>query len=485
MHSLRLIFLLCLVLIFGCKDHHPTNYFTAFLTEPVMIVNYEQDNTKEGRYLKVQSIQVRDTMAELQLQLPADFHINHDNYHQWMIGWGSNIPLFDSGRENMRRILNIDLENGIIQTGGLLRGEGHPEEGQRVVFWNRKPSGFYNYHKKPIINPRLWPDFSGHQVHVGAIAFDSIAGKWIMLLNESSLTKFESAVNIYAAESKDWVNWKPALQGRSILQADDFSTSRWSGYNEKGTIRQTGYPSDIVFFNGKWHLFMDGFCREGKRHIGIAISDHSMLGPYEVLKESAISPGKGNSWDNQSCFYGKVIPYRDEFLMFYSGRDTDGAENVGLAKSKDLIYWEKSGPNPVLLQHTGWRSKKGVSEPTFVMERNDSIFLMTLGAKKFKMGPWHHYITRRMYMDKSGNVNFALMGLFVSADGGKSFAPHKNNPIFINDFSNQHEDRHLGGNFWYLETDTAELIIYQAKSDIENPQYNILLRERKHPDVFF
>lgn len=479
MHALRLIIFLCLAGIFGCTDPHPTKVFDTFLTEPAMIVNHEQDNTTEGRYLSVQSIRAWDTMAEIQLPLPADFHINHDNFHQWMIGWGSNVPLFDSGRENIRRILSIDLENGIIQTGGLLRGEGTPEEGQRVVFWNLKPSGFYNYHKEPVINPRLWPGFAGNQVHAGAIAFDSIAGKWIMILNESSLTKLESEVSIYAAQSDDLLHWEPANNGQPILRPENFRNSRWGGFNATGNLRHTGYPSDLVSHNGKWYLFMDGYCAEGKRHIGMAVSEQRATGPYTVIDEAVLSPDRGRAWDNQSCFYAKILPYHGAFLMFYDGKNQKGLERVGMAQSHDLLNWEKWKDNPVLSHHTGWRSKEGVTEPAFVMERNDSIFLLAAGAKRFKMGPWHHHVTRRMYMDKSGNVDFAALGFFVSADGGKSFVAHPHNPLFINNFSNPWEDSHLGSNFHYFKTDTAEIIIYQAKSGIENPQYNIMLRERK------
>ena len=479
MHLLRLVFFLCLVLIFGCTDQHPTKDFDTFLTEPAMIVNYEQDNTREGKYLQIRKITIWDTVAVMDLKLPDDFYLNNDNCQNWMVGWGSNVPLFDSGRENIRRIIRMDHEKGLILAGGLLKGEGYPEEGQRVVFWNRKPSGFYNYHKEPVINPLLWPGFSGNQVHAGAIAFDSIAGKWIMILNESSLTKLESEVSIYAAWSDDLLHWEPANEGKPILQPEDFRMAQWAGFNVDGTQRHTGYPSDLVFHNGKWHLFMDGYCVEGKRHVGVAVSEQLATGPYTVINESVVSPGQGRAWDNQSCFYAKILPYHGAFLMFYDGKNQKGLERVGMAQSHDLLNWEKWKDNPVLSHHTGWRSKEGVTEPAFVMERNDSIFLLAAGAKRFKMGPWHHHVTRRMYMDKSGNVDFAALGFFVSADGGKSFVAHTRNPLFTNDFSNPWEDSHLGSNFHYFKTDTAEIIIYQAKSGIENPQYNIMLRERK------
>lgn len=37
----------------------------------------------------------------------------------------------------------------------------------------------------------------------------------------------------------------------------------------------------------------------------------------------------------------------------------------------------------------------------------------------------------------------------------------------------------MGGNYKLIETDTADLIFYQAKSSFDELKYNILLRVRK------
>ena len=70
------------------------------------------------------------------------------------------------------------------------------------------------------------------------------------------------------------------------------------------------------------------------------------------------------------------------------------------------------------------------------------------------------------------------MGL-ISLDGGKSFTPHKKNPIFTNDYSNFYENEHMGGNFELIKTDSIDYIIYQGKSSYIDSKYNILLRERE------
>lgn len=165
--------------------------------------------------------------------------------------------------------------------------------------------------------------------------------------------------------------------------------------------------------------------------------------------------------------------------MFFDGRNGAGKEQLGMATSTDLIRWTQYEKNPVLSQHAGWRSSLTSTEPNYIETRGDSIFLMASGVKKFKMGFWHHYITGRMYMDKSGNVNDTETGVFLSTDDGKTFIPHQNNPIFINDYSDINENDHLGGNFELIKTDTADFIFYQAKTDVSMLKYNIFYRIKK------
>lgn len=82
-------------------------------------------------------------------------------------------------------------------------------------------------------------------------------------------------------------------------------------------------------------------------------------------------------------------------------------------------------------------------------------------------------------MDKSGNVNDTELGVFLSTDGGKTFIPHENNPVFINDYSDINENDHLGGNFELIKTDTADFIFYQAKTNTPRLKYNIFYRVKK------
>jgi hypothetical protein len=465
---------ICFILILSaCVEKIERKEFSGTLTNPCMILNFEQDNTIEGKYLTIEEINIHDSIVKI--KLPENFYINNSNFKNWIIGWGSKKSLYDAGCENLRTIQKINLAKKILTLGNIVRGEGFPKKGQRIVFWNKNPSGFVNKIKRPIIDPDIWTDFAGKNISFSSIEYDEQLNKWIMIVNECDTSK----IQIYAAMSNDLINWGAANNGKPILTALDFKFCKWAGRDKTNTAYQTPFVSDIVRFKNKWYLFLDGYSVDGKRHIGLTTSEESLLGPYKILENPILSPGKEGSWNDEACFYAKVKKYNNGFIMFYDGRNKNGLERIGLAKSDDLISWNNSINNPVIDQHSGWRSSPGTTEPNYIEIKQDTILLMISGAKKFKMGPWHHYITKRMYLDKSGNVDDAQLGIYMSTDGGKTFIAHKNNPIFTNDYSNAYENEHMGGNFRLIKTNSCEYIFYQAKSSFKGMKYNIMLRQRK------
>ncbi|MES2589544.1 MAG: hypothetical protein V4622_11245 [Bacteroidota bacterium] len=468
------VFLIILVL-FSCSQS-PTKSvkFKVFLDEPCMILNQEQDNSIEGTYITVKEIQ--KDKSRFKIEFPKHFYLKNSNCKNWFFGWGTDKAYYDAGVENLRGIEKIDLKSGWIYYGEILRGKALPKINQRLVFWNKYPSGFKNQLKRPIINTKLWPEFSGESVAFSSVEYDSVLHKWIMLFHECD----NNNVQIYAASSKDLNHWKAENSGKAILTAKDFRNCLWAGLDQTGKHKQTPFVSDIVRFQNNWFIFLNGYDKNGKRHIGYAISKNSLLGPYIISKKPIISPDKLDSWNDEAVFYAKVKKYKNEFIMFFDGRNAEGVESVGMAKSKNLTQWTIYKNNPVIVDHySAWRSNLGSSEPNHIEIRNDSIFLMISGTKKFKEGFWHHYISGKMYKDVSGNVDDAQLGIYLSTDNGKSFLAHKNNPIFTNDYSNKYENEHMGGNFKLIKTDTSHFIIYQAKTNYKSTKYGIFIREKK------
>jgi hypothetical protein len=472
MKAVQTIIILAITILFSCSRKIKKEDFSAFLSQPCMILNYQQDNSIEGNYITIKNINPKDSIIEF--TFPKNFLIKNSNFKNWIVGWGNEKPFYDAGNENLRKIKNIN--NGTISLGSLVRGNGFPKKGQRIVFWNTNPSGFVNERKRPVIDPGLWPGFAGKSISFGSIEYDDQLNKWIIIVNECDTSK----IQIYAAMSSDLVNWEAANNGNPILSAADFKSCKWAGRDKNNTIDQAPFVSDIVRYKKKWYLFLDGYSKDGKRHIGIATSEKSLLGPYKISENPVLSPGKKGSWNDESCFYAKVEKYNNAFIMFYDGKNRVGIERIGMATSDNLTSWNNSASNPVIDEHTGWRSATGTTEPAYIEIRKDSILLMIEGAKKLKAGLWNRFITKRMNLDKSGNVADAELGIYLSTDGGKTFIAHKNNPVFTNDYSNVYENDHLGGNFRFIKTDSLEYIFYQAKSNFDGLKYNIMLRQRRN-----
>jgi hypothetical protein len=435
------------------------------LNEKCMITNYEQDNLIEGTQLRV--ITSEENTWTISLKLPENFPINSDNCSKWMVGWGDRKPYFDAGVENIRWIDKIDEESGIVFLGDLKRGKGFPTKGQRIVFWNIEPSGYKKVRNKPVIDPSFWPEFNGESIGFSSVVWDPFQKRWITLVNEID----SETIQIYAAYSRDLIHWKPANDGKPVLRSTDFKECSWTSKN------RTPIVSQIVQDGFKYYVFMDGEDNTGKRHIGMATTDN-LLGEYTILKDPILSPQASGSWNDHSVFCAKIAKREKDFILFFDGKNEDGYERIGRATSSDLTSW-KMDKDPVLDQHIGWRGASFTTEPSYAECNGDTVIFLAAGAKKFQESYWHHYITHRSYMDRSGNLNDAQLGAFISTDGGKTFKPHPNNPVFVNSYSDRFENEHMGGNFEVIKKDSRSYIFYQAKSSSGGMKYSIFLRSKQ------
>lgn len=457
------LYIVFLILLSACSSVPEDQQFDFFLNDPCMITNLEQNNQIEGTQLRVLSVD--EEKARITLQLPKNFAINSTNYSKWSVGWGSDLPYFDAGVENLREITEIHPTTGEISLSEIYRGKGFPRVGQRIVFWNSASSNYKKISNSPIIHPNFWPEFNGQSIGFSSIVFDKYRKVWITLVYEVDSDK----IQIYVAISEDLIHWKPANAGKPILRSADFKHCSWS------SKKRTPMVSEIIEHQGKFYVFMDGEDAAGKRHIGLATAT-DLLGQYSIDPQPILSP-KSRTWNEQSIFCAKVTKRKNDFLLFFDGRNEDGYEQVGRAISSDLKSW-KMDESPVLDQHFGWRSAGFTTEPSYVEVHGDTVILMAAGAKKFQENFWHQHFTHRNYLDKSGNVNDAQLGAFISFDEGKTFYPHRNNPIFVNDYYDHFENEHMGGNFERVETDSVSYIFYQAKSSFEGMKYSIFLRQK-------
>ncbi|HWB62661.1 MAG TPA: hypothetical protein VG603_04050, partial [Chitinophagales bacterium] len=387
--TLKYTYIIALVaLLIGCKGKHKTPLnnqtiayttdaigFPFFLGEKTTIINTEQDNEIEGHYLRVSG---RKNDSTLEVALPKGFYINNLNCRNWMIGWGTGKPYYDAGNENLREITNIDTIKNRIVVGRLLRGEGMPAIGNRVVFWNRSPSGFITTIGKKVVKPEWWPGFAGHSMEFGAVIYDSAKQEWIMYLQEVDTVRMQ----IYAATSKDLNTWQPYNQGKALFTPADFKSTNWAGLANDGKTPQTARIYSAVYHMGLWYLFLSGYGKNGYRQIGLITCKDPLLGPFDIHTAAIIAEGSGN-YDSKGCFYPKVCTNGKKFLLYYDGVNTAGTENVCMAESENLLNWVKNKNNPVITSHYGWRSGGFTSEPNYVKAKNDTVWLMAGGYKKY------------------------------------------------------------------------------------------------------
>jgi predicted GH43/DUF377 family glycosyl hydrolase len=447
----------------------PSENFKSEFDDPSMICNHEKDNTIEGIYIEVSSagddfIKIKDDI---------DLNIIKKNTTQWTLGWGDQKPLFDAGSENLIEIIKI--EDNKIVLGNIVRGDGRPETGQRIVFWNKEPSGFKQYNQTPIINPDWFNGVSGNSLGFGGIIFIPKHEKYFMFIYELNTVN----KNIFIAESSNLIDWSPSNHGNPILSWSDFIDIEWCNRDACNTTSACPWITDVFSENDDCTFLITGYDKNHKQHLGFMKSNDPVNGNFIIDKLPSIEASSGDiRWYEKGCSSGKIIRINGKYKLFFSGISCNEEENVGTAVSTDLKNWTINN-SPVITDHQGWRSAHYSSEPVFVSMYNNNIHLLICGAKELKQGWWHHYITRDMYMDKSGNVDDIQYGMYKSSDGGATFTAHSNNPVFCNDYSNPYENEHLGACFKMIKTDSADYIFYNAKSSEPDLHYNIMTRVRK------
>lgn len=464
------LYIVFLILLSSCSSIPEGQQFDFFLSEPCMITNLEQNNLIEGTQLRVLSVD--EMKPSITLELPENFAINSNNCTKWTVGWGTGLPYFDAGVENIIGIRGINLKTGEITLEENLLRKEFPRVGQRIVFWNSEPSDYKKVRNEPVIHPDFWPKFNGQSIAFSSIVFDEKRKLWITLVHEVD----SDTIQIYAAISSDLIHWKAGNDGKPILTTDDFEKCPWGSRSGSNKSFKTPMVSEIIQKSGKYFVFMDGEDASGNRHIGLATAS-DLLGEYSIYERAILSPQSTGKWNDQSIFCAKVVKRKNDYVLFFDGRNDDMYEQVGRATSTDLKSW-KMDSDPVLDQHEGWRSAEFTTEPNYVEARGDTVLLMVSGAKQFQENFWHQHFTHRNYLDRSGNVNDAQLGAFISTDGGKTFNPHPNNPIFTNAYIDPYENEHIGGNFERIQTDSTSYIFYQAKSSSGGLKYSIFLRSK-------
>jgi predicted GH43/DUF377 family glycosyl hydrolase len=179
-------------------------------------------------------------------------------------------------------------------------------------------------------------------------------------------------VNLYSVF--DGHTWHTAMadgEKSDIILSPDPKT--WEG----DYIAANG--SAIYMRNGLliWYWYVSG--PKNKTRIGLA---KQADGPGENIwrKEPApvLDVGPVGAWDERAVADPYVIRIEPYFYMYYLGQDRAVRQRIGVARSRDGVYWEKLPANPVLEMD---EEEAGVGEPA--VWQSDGFYWMLYTVRDF------------------------------------------------------------------------------------------------------
>ena len=188
-------------------------------------------------------------------------------------------------------------------------------------------------------NPTRWSLPAGPCIRVDEdpAAFDS--GH---ILDPAAIVVEDRLYVYYTAHRADWQSWNvPSHIGLAI--SDDGRTFR----KHREPIIE-GMAPEIVEWNGKFHLILQRLSADGSLAFYLAESPDGLhFGTPHVILEPSRTDGR---FDAHSISTARVWSEGEWFLMAYGGcrRFPDYPEAIGLARSRDLVHWERHPGNPVL-----------------------------------------------------------------------------------------------------------------------------------------
>jgi predicted GH43/DUF377 family glycosyl hydrolase len=167
----------------------------------------------------------------------------------------------------------------------------------------------------------------------------------------------------------------------------------WERY-EKNPVFKLGkhwwekrHVSRCCIFKEKDTYYMFYAGNDGKwERVGIA-AGKSLTSFKRLSKDPVLSTGEKGDWDEISISDPRVLKYKGQYLMFYSGIDAKGNERTGLAISKDLLHWEKYDKNPILnISKEGWDSASSSRSDIQVIKEKIYIFYSGRNTKFYSIG---------------------------------------------------------------------------------------------------
>ena len=190
--------------------------------------------------------------------------------------------------------------------------------------------------------------------------FDSVD-----VLNPSVVHGDEELLNFYSGfDGKSWHTGIAAFHG-----------ARWV----KLGLRLSPEEGDYIAANGSAVRADGGYLYWYQRgrlpRIGLA-----RLRGLKFVKEreTVLSPGPYRSWDERGVADPYVVRLGEFYYLYYTGLDRAHRQQLGLARSRDGVHWEKHAANPILELGTDALDEGGLGEPA-VFEAGGVYWMLYTG----------------------------------------------------------------------------------------------------------
>ena len=193
-----------------------------------------------------------------------------------------------------------------------------------------EPQPFFSVFGKEPIVPKgaAAGDWDDRYTDPGAVVFYD--GVFHMFRN--GFRGFPAASQVGYVTSPDGYTW--TKQGADpIFETRDVAFAKIAMYASSALVEDDG--TWVIYFY-TWDSA--GFPSESV--IGRATAPDPR-GPWVADADPILSPGASGEWDEQQVLAPHVIKTMDGYVMYYSGANNTGAQQIGMATSSDGIQWAK------------------------------------------------------------------------------------------------------------------------------------------------
>lgn len=163
--------------------------------------------------------------------------------------------------------------------------------------------------------------------------------------------------------------------------------------------------AEVVLFNNKYYLYYATRTPDYKTQIiGVATAplhtDFSKQDWSNVADNAVLRPQY--PWEGECVEGASIVEMGDWLYMFYAGAYNNQPQQVGIAKSKDGVHWEKMGSKPFLVNGDkgAWNYCESGHPHIFKTERGRT-YLFYQGNDDFGKTWWLSNL--EVFWDKKGN----------------------------------------------------------------------------------